>query len=105
MKFTDNPIMILLGVITLAVGAFTFFDNRVVVITNDYVLWGVLGVAILIVMSTLLGKPQAPVGLILLAIFLASLWVANYFKLYFSYRDMILAALAVAGGGFMLLGL
>jgi hypothetical protein len=105
MKFTDNPIMILLGIVTLAVGVLTFFDQRVAVITNEYVLWGVLGVAVLIVLIILLGKPGSPVGLILLAIFLASLWVANYFGLQFTYRDQILGALALGGGAFMLMGL
>jgi hypothetical protein len=105
MKFTDNPIMILLGVLALAVGAFTFFDPRMATITDERVLWAVLAVAVLIIFFVLLGKPGSPVGLILLAIFLGSLWVANYFKINFTYRDLILGALALGGGGFMLLGL
>ena len=90
MKFTDNPFMILLGMISIGLGAVTLLDKRITTIPDERVQWALLGLAAIIVLVAFLARVQSPVGMVILAIFVAGLWVVNYFKLSFPYRDLIL---------------
>ena len=105
MKFTDNPFMILFGIVSIAVGIVTFFDKRIANIQDLRVAWVFLGLAVIIVLIVFMGRTREPVGLLILSFFLGFVWAINFFHLNFSYRDLILGIIPIAAGLFMLMGL
>ncbi len=116
MKFTENPFAMLLGIIFIGVGIVSLLSPSMVAIPDiplqigalvipQFLHWVVLGLAVIIALVVFLAKSKQPVGFLMGALFLAYVWALNYFHLNFNYRDLILGAIPIAGGVFMLMGM
>jgi hypothetical protein len=104
MKFNDNPIMILLGIIMLGLGIGSFFGYRFFP-TNQPLTIAVFILAAIVLFLVLAGRVKENVGMVVTALWLILMGLMAQFNLTFSYSDVLLSALPLAAGGFMLIGL
>jgi hypothetical protein len=104
MKFNDNPIMILLGIILLGLGIGSFFGYRFFP-DNQYMIIAVIVLAGLLVLILLLGRVKENLGIILTILWLALMGIMAQFHLQFTYSDLLLSSLPIGAGFFMLLGI
>ena len=104
MKFNDNPMMILLGIILLGLGIGSFFGYRFFP-DNQYMIIAVIVLAGLLVLIMLLGHVKENLGIILTIIWLVLMGIMAQFHLQFAYSDLLLSCLPIGAGFFMLLGI
>ena len=104
MKLNGNPIMILLGIMLVGLGAGSFFGFRIFP-TNQNMIYAVFAVAALMLILVLMGKTKENVGMFVTMLWLVLMGLMAQFNLQFAYSDLLLAGLPLAGGLFMLVGL
>lgn len=103
MKFNDNPLMILVGIILLGLGIGSFFGYQF--FPNDqYTLIAVFVLAAILIILLLSGHLKEYLGVVLMIIWLLLMGVMAWFQLQFVYSSLILSALPVGAGFFLLLG-
>ncbi len=103
MKFNNNPIMIVLGIILLGLGVGSFFGYRIFP-TNGYMIIAAFVIAAILLFLVLAGYVKENVGIIVAALWLILMGLMAYFHLDFTYSALILSILPLGAGGFMLLG-
>ncbi len=104
MKLNENPLMAVVGVVLILVGALSFFNFRLFP-TNVYMTIGVFVLAILVLLVVFMGRLRSNVGLIVLALWLGLMGAMSYFGLTFTYSDLILTVLPLGAGLFLLMGI
>ena len=104
MKFNDNPVMVLLGIVLVILGIGWFAGYRVFP-TNQPMIIAVFVLAGLVLLLVLAGSVKENVGMIMTGLWLILMGLMAQFKLDFPYSQLLLAALPVAGGVFMLMGM
>ena len=104
MKLNENPLLAVLGVVLILIGALSFLNFRLFP-TNIYMIIGVSVLAILILIIVFIGQVKSNVGLIVLALWLGLMGAMSYFGLTFSYSDLILSILPLGAGLFLILGI
>jgi hypothetical protein len=104
MKLNSNPFMIVLGIIMILVGIASFM-GYVFVPDNNYLIWGTLGVAVLMAMLVFSGTVKESVGVLMIVIWLALVFAMAYFNFDFTYSELIRSMLPLGAGFFLLIGL
>jgi len=104
MKLNENPIMLLLGIILVGVGIGSFLGYRFFPDTQNLIIL-VFVLAFLLIILTLSGRVKESVGVIIAALWLVLMGLMAYFNLKYSYSELLLSALPLAGGVFMVMGM
>ncbi len=104
MKFNDNPVMIIIGLILLGLGVSSLLGYRIFP-NNQNLTIAVFVLAALLLFLVLAGTVKENVGVIVTALWLLLMGVMAQFKLDFVYSNLILSILPLGAGGFMILGL
>ena len=104
MRLNENPLMIVVGIALLLVGFLSFLNFRIFP-TNMVMTIAVFAIAVLILVVVFTGRVKSNVGLIVFAIWLALMGVMSYFRLVFSYSDLLLSILPVGAGLFLIIGM
>jgi hypothetical protein len=104
MKFNDNPMMILLGIILVGLGigsffGFQFFPDNQNLIIAVFVLGGIL----LFLVAT--GNVKEAVGVIVTALWLILMGLMSQFNLDFAYSGFVLSIMPLGAGAFILIGI
>ena len=104
MKFNDNPIMILLGIVLLGLGVGSFLGYRFFP-TNQIMIIAVFILAAILVFLVLAGSLKENVSVVITALWLILMGLMAAFNLQFAYSGFLLSILPLAAGGFMIIGL
>jgi len=99
--------LILVGIILIGLGVETFFGPKLIPFYGNQVMTiGVVVLAALILFLVLAGSVKTYVGMVVTALWLLLIGVMSWLNLAFPpYTYLILAALPVGAGIFMLLGI
>jgi hypothetical protein len=104
MKFNDNPIMVLVGIVLIGVGIFSFLGFRFIP-SNLNTQIAVFVLALLLIILVLAGKVKENTGVVITALWLILMGLIAYFNLKFDYSDLILSSLPIGAGFFMFMGI
>lgn len=104
MRFNNNPVMIILGIILLGIGIggllgyHIFPSNQTLII----VVFALAGLTLFLVLA---GNVKENIGMIVTALWLLLMGLIAQFHFDLHYNDLILAILPIGAGAFLLLGL
>ena len=104
MKFNDNPVMIVIGIVLVGLGIGSFMGYRLFP-DNQNLTIAVFVLAAILLFLVLAGYVKENVGIIVTALWLLLMGVMAQFKLSFAYSDLLLSLLPIGAGGFMLIGI
>jgi len=104
MKFNDNPIMVLVGLIMVSLGIGSFFGYRFFPSSENVVI-AVFVLAGILFFLVLAGNIKGGVGVTFTALWLVLMGLMGQFHLDFAYSGLILSLLPLAAGAFMLIGM
>ncbi len=104
MKFNENPIMVLLGLILIALGIGSFFGYRFFPDNQNLVI-AVFVLAGILLFLVLAGNLKENVGVVFTALWLILMGLMGQFHLDFSYSGFVLSILPIGAGVFMLMGI
>ena len=104
MKFNDNPVMIVIGIVLVGLGIGSFMGYRFFP-DNQNLTIAVFVLAAILLFLVLAGYVKENVGIIVTALWLLLMGVMAQFKLSFAYSDLLLSLLPIGAGGFMLIGI
>ena len=97
MKFNDNPIMILLGIVLLGLGVGSFLGYRFFP-TNQIMIIAVFILAAILVFLVLAGSLKENVSVVITALWLILMGLMAAFNLQFAYSSFLLSILPLAAG-------
>ena len=94
MKFNDNPVMIVIGIVLVGLGIGSFMGYRFFP-DNQNLTIAVFVLAAILLFLVLAGYVKENVGIIVTALWLLLMGVMAQFKLSFAYSDLLLSLLPI----------
>ena len=107
MKINSNPFTLLLGIVMLLLGIGSFLGFALFPLLQGYfnVVYITLAVAVLLSMLVFSGRIKESVGTLLIVLWLGLMVVMAWFNINFTYSDLVLNALPIGAGIFLLIGI
>jgi hypothetical protein len=105
MNQDKNPFLMIGGILLIILGILSAVFSFRMFSGNIYIIYGMIGLGLVLLLVSLLSKSHGSVGLVMAAMWLIVMGLFNHYQIHFIYDSVILAVLPILAGVLLLFGI